>query len=71
MQRSQIMTMPKYSVIFILSIAILFYYALSAFSKINVKQNNCLTCHKEVYEKDVLNFYQHPPFEKQMIRSPL
>ncbi len=59
------MTMPKYSVIFILSIAILFCYGLSAFSKINIKQNNCLTCHKEVYEKNVLNFYQHSPFEKQ------
>ena len=65
MQRSKIITMPKYSVIFILSIAILFYCGFSVFSKINIKQNNCLTCHNEIYEKDVLNFYQHSPFEKQ------
>lgn len=63
----QVITMPKRSAIFILSVSVvfLFYYSSSSFSKNEMRQNNCLPCHKTVYEKGISAFYKHQPFEKR------
>ena len=59
------MAILKYLILYVFMIAFLFYDNLSAFSKNEIKQNHCLSCHKTIYEKGVSSSYQHSPFEKR------
>ena len=38
---------------------------LSALSKAKNMENDCLSCHKKVYKKEISNPYQHSPFKKR------
>jgi len=51
----------KYPIILSISIAIAFF-GLYAFCAEMIIKSNCLSCHNDVYQKGIENFYLHSPF---------
>lgn len=51
----------KHPIILSISIAVAFF-GLYAFSAAMTMKSNCLSCHDDVYQKGIENFYLHTPF---------
>jgi predicted CXXCH cytochrome family protein len=51
----------KHPIILSISIAVAFF-GLYAFSLAMMMESNCLSCHDDVYQKGIKNFYLHSPF---------
>ena len=56
------MGMAKCLIVLNLTIAGVFY-GFSAWSKTQKIENDCLSCHEEIYKKGISSTYQHSPFE--------
>ena len=51
----------RYSIILSISIAVV-SFSLYVFSAVKMMKSNCLSCHDNVYQKGIKNFYLHSPF---------
>ena len=51
----------RYSIILSISIAVV-SFSLYVFSAVKMMKSNCLSCHDNVYQKGIENFYLHSPF---------